>query len=40
MYRKQRLDTMESRLMSRKGLIKGKNIEIRAAVSTNHQLGL
>ena len=40
MYRKQRLDTMESRLMSRKGLIKGKHTLIRPVVYTNHQLGL
>ena len=40
MYRKQRLDMMESRLMSRKGLIKGKHTLIRPVVYTNHQLGL
>ena len=40
MYRKQRLDTMESRLMSRKGLIKGKHTLIRPVVYTNHQQGL
>ena len=39
MYRKQRLDTIESRLMSRKGLIKGKHTEIRPVVYINQQLG-